>query len=95
MKFSELKEGHIYERESDKLLFKKRGEKYYSAKEGENFKETDEVSLSDSFSITSKLANDSLMDIYNTWKNGNIEEKQRAFDRLLLGMINKLENKSE
>jgi len=92
MKFTELKDGQIYERESDGLLFKKRGNTYFSANEGESFKETDEISLSDIFSPTSKMANDSLMDIFNTYKNGNIEEKQRAFDRLLLEIIKKVES---
>lgn len=91
MKFTELSEGKIYERESDGVLFKKVGERFLKAEEGETFKETDEISLSDKFSQTTKMANDSLIDIFNTYKNGNIEEKQRAFDRLLLEIIKKVE----
>lgn len=91
MKFSELKSGKIYERESDGLLFKKVGERFLSAKEGETFKETEDISLSDKFSLTHKQANDSLLDIFNTYKNGSIEEKQLAHDRLLLEIIKRLE----
>lgn len=91
MKFTELKPGKVYERESDNRLFKKVGERFLSAKEGETFKETEEISLSDTFKQTHKEANDSLLDIYNVWKNGHIEEQQRAFDRMLLEIIKRLE----
>lgn len=92
MKFNELKAGKVYERESDGKLFKTVGTKFYCAEEGEIFKETEEISLSDVFKETHRVANDSLMEIYQTWKSGEIDEKQRAFDRLLLEMIKRLEN---
>lgn len=84
--------GRIYERQSDGKLFKKVGEKFLCAAEGEIFKETDEISLSDRFVQTHKQANDSLMDTFYVWKNGDISEKQAAFDRLLLGLIKKVES---
>lgn len=92
LKFNELSSGKKYERVSDGKLFKKVGERYLSAEEGETFKETDDIKLSDRFVQTHKHANDSLMDIFQVWKNGDISEKNSAFDRLLLEIIKRLDN---
>jgi|SRR6056297_2806245 len=91
LKFTEMVSGRTYERQSDGKLFKKMGEKFLSAAEGETFKETDDINLSDRFVQTHKQANDSLMDTFYVWKNGDISDKQAAFDRLLLGLIKKVE----
>jgi transposase-like protein len=92
LKFTELSAGSNYERVSDGKIFKKIGERFLCASEGETFKETDQISLSDRFVKTHKQANDSLMDIFHTWKSGDISEKQAAHDRLLLGFITRIES---
>ena len=87
IKFMNMKEGIVYERESDGKLFKKIGERLLSADPEGTFKETEDVSLADLFSKTHKNANDSLMDIYNLMVSGNISEQKNAHNRLLREII--------
>lgn len=94
IKFTELNNNQIYERDSDGKLFKRNGDKYFFSEEGSTFKEVneDDLKLSDRFSKTHKIANDSLMNLYNEWKQGeDIGQKNALFDRIIRGLIAKVE----
>lgn len=91
MKVTELKENKVYKRKSDDKYFKLINKNYLTF-ENKEWVETEDIKLSDEFEIVHEDPSiQSFEHMFRAYQGGDIEQKQRMFDRMLLSICQELD----
>jgi hypothetical protein len=98
IKFSNFRPNKMYRRKSDQAIFKLDdvNKVYFKADANGVWQHTEDLKLSDEFEVFSgMIAVDRFEDLFNKYKSGDIEHRNRYFDLLLLNMAKELDKLRE
>jgi len=91
MKFTNFRVGQTYKRKSDGKIFKNDNDQFYVADERGVWEKTTDLNLSDAFVPVAAPNVTSYVLMYEKYKNGTIEERDRYFEKIFRGLVQALD----